>query len=206
MRNRSTQNNNTLASRASTKKAMMAAERSSAVKQASRIDNSNLQAQKRTSLSKKDEISRPNPKTKVTQNSKAASDVYRSSKPVNNKSKNFTERIHQKEVQSAANKTRTSNKDVAFNSNKPIYTKKVSERKNVASESRSKPAAKPKVNNTKQGSYGSMSDNSKSYQSKSRSATSNQRSYASTSRSQQQQTASENDSNYEKSKSKTRGN
>jgi len=203
MRNRSTQNNSTLSSQGSTKKAMMAAERSNAEKQTSRIDNSNLHSQKRTSLSKKDEISRPNPKTKVAQNKKATSKVNRSVKSVDKKGNNYTERINQKEVKSGANKTRTSNKDLAANSRKPVYTKKSSERKNVDSGSRSNHPGKPKVNNTKQHSYGSKSDNSKNYQLKSKSATSNQRSYASTSRSKQQ-TASKNGSNYGKNKSKTR--
>ena len=186
MRNRSTQNNSTLSSQGSTKNAMIAVERSSAVKHTSRTENSNSHAQRRTSLSKKDEISRSNLKTRVSQNRKATSDVHRSSKTVNNKGKNYTERINQKEVKSGANKTKTSSKDFTSNSNKPVYTRKSSERKNVASESRSYPSVKPKVNNTKQRSYGSKSDNSKSYQSKSRSAKSNQRSYASTSRSKQQ--------------------
>ncbi|MCB2208276.1 MAG: hypothetical protein KQH67_08240 [Bacteroidetes bacterium] len=208
MRNRSTQNNNTLASRASTKKATKTVERNSAVKHTSRTDNSNLQAQRRTNISKKGEISRANPKTRVSQNSKATSDVYRSSKTVNNKGKSYTERIHQKEVKSGAAKTRTSNKDLASNSRKPVYTKKSYERKNVASKSRSNPSAKPKVNNTKQRSYGSKPDNSKSYQSKSKNATSNQRSYANASRSKEQQKASRSYSNSgnKSSRSKTRGN
>jgi hypothetical protein len=140
MRNRSTQNNSTLSSRASTKKATMNAERSKAERQTSRTDNSNLQAQRRTSISKKSEVSRPNPKIKVSQNSKATSDRYRSNKTVNNKGKNYTERINQKEVKSGANKTRTGSKDLTSNFRKPVYTKKTSERKNVVSESKSRSA------------------------------------------------------------------
>jgi hypothetical protein len=158
MRNRSTQNNSTLSSQVPTKKAMIVAERSSAEKQTSRIDNNNLHSQRGTSLSKKDEISTP--KAKVTQNRKATSDVNRSIKSVDKKGKTYTERINQKEVKSGADKVRTSNKYLASNSRKPVYTKKSSERKNVVSES------------------------------KSRSATSNQKSYAGNSRSKSQQNTS----------------
>ncbi|MEE4259471.1 MAG: hypothetical protein V2I62_06920 [Bacteroidales bacterium] len=191
MRSRSTQNNSTLSSRGSTKKEVKAVERSKAEKYTPRIENSKLHAQRSTSLSKKDEISRSNPKTKVAQNRKATSDVYRSSKTVNNKGENYTERINQKEVKSGANNIRTSNKGLASNSKKPVYTKNSSERKNVVSKSRSYQPAKPKANSTKQGSFSSNSNSSKSYQSKSRNAKSNQRSYASTSGSKQQ-TASKN--------------
>jgi hypothetical protein len=158
MRNRSTQNNSTLSSQVPTKKAMIVAERNSAEKQTSRIDNNNLHSQRGTSLSKKDEISTP--KAKVTQNRKATSDVNRSIKSVDKKGETYTERINQKEVKSGADKVRTSNKYLASNSRKPVYTKKSSERKNVVSES------------------------------KSRSATSNQKSYAGNSRSKSQQNTS----------------
>jgi hypothetical protein len=163
MRNRSTQNNSTLSSQVPTKKAMIVAERSSAEKQTSRIDNSNLHSQKRTSLSKKDEISTP--KAKVTQNRKATSDVNRSIKSVDKKGETYTERINQKEVKSGADKVRTSNVDLASNSRKPVYTKKSSERKNVVSESKSRSAA------SNQKSYASNS-RSKSQQNTSKSQSS----------------------------------
>ncbi len=206
MRNRSTQNNSTLSSQGSTKKATMAAERSSTEKYTSRIDNSNLHAQRGTSYSKKDEISKP--KAKVTQNRKATSNVNGSKKSVDKKGKIYTERINQKEVKSGANKTRTSAKDIASSSRKPVYTKKSSERKNVASESKSVSTGKLKVNNTKQRSYSSKSSTSKSYDSKSRSATSDQKSYANASHSKEQQIASKSHSNPgdKSNRSKTRGN
>lgn len=202
MRNRNTQNNPTLSSQGSTKKAMMAGERSRAEKQTSSIDNSSLHTQKRTSLSKKDEISKP--KAKLTQNRKAISNVNSSIKSVDKKGKTYPERINQKEVKSGVNKTRASNKDLASNSWNPVYTKKSSERKNVNSGSRNNQPGKTKVNNTKQHSYGSKSDNSKNYQSKSRSDKSKQKSYANASHSKEQ-IASKNEGNYKKNKSKTRG-
>jgi len=70
---------------------------------------------------------------------------------------------------------------------KPIYNEKSTERKDVASKSRSYKPSKQKVNNTKQHSYSSKSNTSKSYQSKGRSVKSNQRSYTSDSQSKSQQ-------------------
>lgn len=186
IRTRSTQNNSTLSSQASTKKAVKTIERSKAEMYTPRIENSKLHAQRSTSISKKDEISRSNPKTRVAQNRKANSDVYRSSKTVNNKGKSYTEKINQKEVKSGANQIRTSNKDLASNAKKPVYTKKSSDVTNVVSKSRSYQPAKPKANSTEQRSYSSMSNTLKNYQSKDRSAKSNQRSYASTSDSKPQ--------------------
>jgi len=183
MRNRSTRTNTTLSTRGSATKTDLALKRGPAVKSTSRSDNSSLRTQGSTNLSKRGEISRPTPKTKVTQNRKATSKVNKSGKPVGKKGKSYTERLNQKEVKSRANKTRTSNKDFASKSEKPIYNEKSTERKDVASKSRSYKPSKQKANNTKQHSYSSKSNTSKSYQSKGRSAKSNQRSNTSDSQS-----------------------
>ena len=169
MRNRGTQNNSTLSSRGSTKKTVVAAERSRVEKHAARSDNTSLKKQRSANLSKNDKISRSTPNTKLTQNRKATSKVNRSGKPVGKKGESYTDRLNQKEVKSKAIKTRSSHKDFASISRKPVYAKKSSDRTNVASKSRSNQPGKSKVNNTKQSSNSSKFNTSKSYQSKSRS-------------------------------------
>jgi len=208
MRSRSTQNNSTLSSRGSVKKTVVAAEGSRAVKHSDRSNKTRMQTQRSSNLSKKEKISRSTPKTKVTQNRKAPYKANRSAKPAGKKGESYTDRLTHKELKSTANKTRSRDSEFASKSRKPVYTKKSSERTNVASKYRRYQPAKPKANSIKQGSYSSKSNTSKSYQSKSRSAASNQRSYASTSRTKQQQTANKSHSNpgNKSNRSKTRGN
>jgi len=201
MRNRSAKNETVLASRGSAKRTDR-----TVVKGTSRSEDSKLTAQRSTKLTKRGEISSSGSKTRVEQNRKATSEFNRSSKTLNNQGKSYVKKSPRKEVISKANKKRTGNEYGASKSRKPAYNKKSSERKNVASKSRSYQPGKPKANKAKQGSFSSKSNTSKSYQSKSRSAKSNQSSYASNSRSKSQQNTSKSNSSpgNKSNRSKTR--
>jgi hypothetical protein len=152
MRNRSSQNSSTLSTRGSTNKTVIATERSRAEKPSTRSDNTVLRTKRSTSYSKKDKISRPIPKTEVTQNRKATPKVNRSGKPVGRKGESYADRLNQNEVKSKANKTRTSHKDFVSKSRKPVYAKKSPYGTSVSSKSRSNQSGKPKINNTQKSS------------------------------------------------------